>query len=230
MPEGRRPFRVIANLAMSADGKIAAARGPAGRLAGDADRRHMDLLRRQADAVLVGAATLRAADPPLAAARRPRGATPLAPTLWGLVAAGRRPLPADARFFGPPGTARRRVLVAACQRPRMAAAGLPAHVGLWTAGERRIEPRRVLALLRARGARTLLIEGGGETLWPFVQADLVDELFVTLAPLMLGGRGAPSPLGGDGLALPEARQLALVAVRRRGDEVFCHWRRAPRRC
>ena len=59
-----RPF-VFLNAAVSADGKIAPSSRARVRLGSDRDRRRMDLLRASADAVLIGAGTLRAEDPPL---------------------------------------------------------------------------------------------------------------------------------------------------------------------
>ena len=53
--------------------------------------------------------------------------------------------------------------------------------------------------------------------------DLLDELHVTLAPALLGGRDAPTLLEGQGLSMNERRRLRLADVRREGDELYCRW-------
>jgi len=56
-----------------------------------------------------------------------------------------------------------------------------------------------------------------------VRAGLVDELYVTVAPALLGGREAPTLLGGDGFSMDEQVHLRLVEVDREGDELFCRY-------
>ena len=53
--------------------------------------------------------------------------------------------------------------------------------------------------------------------------DLVDELNVTIAPALLGGRDAPTLLQGDGLKMADRRRLRLTDVRREGDELYCRY-------
>lgn len=82
----------------------------------------------------------------------------------------------------------------------------------------------LLRRLRDRGIERLLVEGGGELNWSFVSQDLLDELFVTVAPALLGGRDAPTLLEGDGFYMAEQRRLRLLDVRHEGDELFCRYR------
>jgi 5-amino-6-(5-phosphoribosylamino)uracil reductase len=56
------------------------------------------------------------------------------------------------------------------------------------------------------------------------ERDLVDELWLTICPVIFGGATAPTPVGGDGLLLP--KQLELVNLNRLDQEVFLHYRRA----
>ena len=80
-----------------------------------------------------------------------------------------------------------------------------------------------LARLHERGVERLLVEGGGELNWALVAADLVDEIYVTIAPTLLGGSGAPTLLGGEGLPMRRQTRLRLVEVEREGDELFCRY-------
>lgn len=84
-----------------------------------------------------------------------------------------------------------------------------------------------LAHLRARwGIERLLCEGGGELNDGLLRAGLVHELHLTICPLLLGGRQAPTLADGVGFPrLIDAAQFRLVRRRRVGDELFCVFRR-----
>jgi diaminohydroxyphosphoribosylaminopyrimidine deaminase/5-amino-6-(5-phosphoribosylamino)uracil reductase len=63
------------------------------------------------------------------------------------------------------------------------------------------------------------VEGGGELLASFVELDLFDKLYLFQAPLLIGGKGALSFLGGKGAErLERAPRLKLVSSRRLGDD------------
>lgn len=84
-----------------------------------------------------------------------------------------------------------------------------------------VDPARVLADLWRRGVRSVLVEGGGEVHASFVAAGLFDRVWVDVGPLLLGGRVAPGPLGGQGLArLGDAPRVEGIDVRRSGDDVL----------
>jgi 5-amino-6-(5-phosphoribosylamino)uracil reductase len=57
----------------------------------------------------------------------------------------------------------------------------------------------------------------------FLEADLLDELRLTLCPVLIGGRTAPTPVGGPGRPLSGRRMLRLVDVAQTGDELFLHY-------
>ncbi len=220
-----RPF-VYLNMAMTADGKITSARREYPRFTSDEDRRTMDRLRADADAVLVGAGTVRADDPPmqirdpaLVAARRSRGRPA---GVLNVVVSARLDLDPAARFFTAPHDGGR-IVATIDDPPAERLPALESVAEVWRCGEGRVALPRLLTRLRERGVERLLVEGGGETNWEFLREDLLDELYVTIAPTLLGGRDAPTWLEGDGLAMAGARRLRLVGVRRAGEELFCRW-------
>jgi len=90
-------------------------------------------------------------------------------------------------------------------------------------GHGRVDLRALLARLRARAVERLLVEGGGELNGALVEAGLVDELYVTVAPCVLGGRAAPTPVDGEGLAMDSRVRLRLVSLDRHGDELYCRY-------
>jgi len=91
--------------------------------------------------------------------------------------------------------------------------------------------RRVQAGLRAlgeRGIQSLLIEGGAELAGAMVAAGAVDRVAWFLAPMLIGGRGAPSALGGQGAAtLAIAPRLTGVTSERVGDDLLVTGRLRP---
>ena len=82
----------------------------------------------------------------------------------------------------------------------------------------------MLADLRARGVRALLSEGGPTMHGSLLAAGLVDELFLTITPLITGDEDEPNIVAGG--RLPEAVGLELVSVDRAGSELFLRYGRA----
>jgi len=220
-----RPY-VYVNMAMTVDGKITSAGREIPALTSGHDREEMDRLRAEADALLVGAGTLRADDPPLhvrsEAMRAYRRSLGKPDGLDRVVVSARLDLPRDARFFD--ATHGGRCIVATVEdAPDEHVRELSSRAEVWRAGRGRVDVRVVLERLRELGVERLLVEGGGETNWALVEQDLVDELHVTVAPWLLGGRSAPTLLEGTGFAMAGRRGLRLNEVRRIDDELYLRY-------
>ena len=88
----------------------------------------------------------------------------------------------------------------------------------------------VNALLDELGRRrrtNVLVEGGGEVLGSFVDADAADEVHIFVAPLLIGGAGAPAPLAGRGVAhLQDALRLTDLSTVLLDGDVYLHGRKA----
>jgi diaminohydroxyphosphoribosylaminopyrimidine deaminase/5-amino-6-(5-phosphoribosylamino)uracil reductase len=70
------------------------------------------------------------------------------------------------------------------------------------------------------GVSQLLIEGGGDTIWPFVAANFADELVFFVAPIIIGGREAVPAVGGTGFArIKDALNLKELSVGRIGPDL-----------
>jgi len=227
--EGRRP-RVIASLAVSADGKIDSVAREGGRFSSRLDRDRLDALRAEADALIVGAATVRAEDPPLRVrdpARRHRRLAEGRPEQLVVVVVTRSGrVPPAARFLREPAAARWLAVPDDLGAERLAplrSVLAEGRLELVRCGHGGVEPALLLARLCERGCRTILIEGGGELLAAFLDRDLVDELRLTLCPTLLGGRAAPGLVGGEGWTLARRPRLRLVQFERVGDELFLRY-------
>jgi 5-amino-6-(5-phosphoribosylamino)uracil reductase len=78
--------------------------------------------------------------------------------------------------------------------------------------------------LETLGIKRLAILGGGKLVASVLAAGLVDEFWVTVCPLILGGVDAPTPVEGKGFLADVAPKLQLLAVKQVGQEVFLHYR------
>jgi len=77
-----------------------------------------------------------------------------------------------------------------------------------------VDLKGLLQMLEGRKVRRLLIEGGSEVIWSFLESDCVDEFKVFVGNLILGGSTAPTPAGGGGVKnLEQAVRLRLEASR-----------------
>ena len=218
----RRPY-VLLSCAMSIDGCLDAPGPRRLVLSGAADLDRVDAERAEADAIMVGAATVRRDNPRLLIRSAARRAVRIArdlpehPARVTLTASGE--LDPGALFFGPAG-AGAVVYCAAPQAPRLQfllndvaqVIAVPPPVGLVA----------ILADLSRRGVRRLLVEGGARLGREFLSAGLVDELALAVAPFFVGVAAAPRFAGpavyphgpGRPMHLAEVRQLDEVVLLR----------------
>ena len=90
-----------------------------------------------------------------------------------------------------------------------------------------LDPRKIVAALEARGHRLILSEGGSHSLAPLLAAGAVDELFLTVSPLLVGRTPADPRLGlveGADLLSGGPLEAELIGVRRDGDHLFLRYR------
>lgn len=215
-------------LAMSADGKIADVRRSPARFSSSTDRAHLEKQVSLADAVLFGAGTLRAygttlgvSNPQLKDARRQQG-KPLQPIQ--IVCSYSAEIEPNLRFFRQ--SVPRWLLTTALGAKR------------WESSFESFERILVVDLstdkfdwndafcqLTQLGIKRLAVLGGGELVASLLAADLIDEFWLTVCPLILGGEKAPTPVEGEGFLSNSARSLQLLSVETIDQEVFLHYRR-----
>jgi riboflavin biosynthesis pyrimidine reductase len=205
-----RPY-VVCNFVSTADGK-ATAQGRSGALGGPADRVAFHLLRTQVDAILAGTGTLRVEnygrlirEEKMESRRVAQGREPR-PLGIVITASGdvpwEIPLLADSRshvvVYAPPGMV--------C--PETAARIDLHHVE---------DPHRQLAgilksLRRDHGVRSLLCEGGPTMFNAMIGAGLIDELFLTIAPALVGGGELPMTTGPAAASMLELRLVHALEL------------------
>lgn len=212
-------MKVSSNTAISLDGRINTRERRFAFFGSARDHARMSRLRGDADAVLVGGATFRnwphPALPDAADRSRLAGQKP-----WNVVVSRGLDIPLDTDFVREPAI-----------RPLVLTrvASLRRHpIGVDTvgyAGEDDLPVAWILSQLALRGVERLLVEAGGDLLFQFIAADAIDEINLTLCPIVVGG-DSPSLAGGAGFDLATMRRFRLVAAEPEGDEVFLRYARA----
>jgi riboflavin biosynthesis pyrimidine reductase len=110
---------------------------------------------------------------------------------------------------------------------RLRDGGLPAHVFVEVIGSGDgVRPAELASFLARYRDQVVLCEGGPHIMGELVAADLVDEIFLTLAPQVIGrARDRLGLAEGVGLEPGDARWHALASVKRSGDHLFLRYRR-----
>ncbi len=202
---------VTLKCAMTLDGKIAAFDRSARWITGEAARLEAHRLRGHSDAVMVGIGTVLADDPALTVRLDPPW--PREPMRVVLDSRARLPLTARVIDSGSPS---RVVVAVADEAPvervtRLEARGVT--VLSCKSRDGRVDLADLCARLFALDVTGVLLEGGSELNWAFVEAGLVDRVAIFIAPLLIGGALAPTAVGGRGLLLPEALRLRSLEAR-----------------
>ncbi len=223
-----RPF-VTVKWAMTLDGKIATRTGDSRWVSGDASRRLVHRERDASDAIVVGVGTVLLDDPLLTVRLDPsedvRAPRPVPPLRVVLDSQARTPPASRLLADVAPGT----VLIAtteqapSAQIQRLLDAG--AEVVVFPAVDGRVELQAVLAELARRGKIRVIVEGGSEVNGAFFQSSLVDRVLIFVAPKLVGGLRAPTPIGGEGRdTMSKAIALGDLTWRSVGDDLLIEGR------
>jgi 5-amino-6-(5-phosphoribosylamino)uracil reductase len=220
-----RPHTTVV-LAMSADGKITDFRRSPARFGSGADKAHLETQIAISDAVLFGAGTLRAYGTTLTVSnpilRQQRITENKSSQPFHIVLSSSGNINPDIKFFQQP--IQRWLLTT--QKGAV----------FW---QGRSEFERILVIETPNGnidtcaawqhlvnlqIKNLAVLGGGELVASLLKFDLIDELWLTVCPLILGGVTAPTPVAGEGFLADLAPRLELLTVHTVDQEVFLHYR------
>ena len=213
------------NFVASIDG-AATLEGASGGLSGPADKQIFGVLRMVCDALVVASGTVLAEkydalrlDPPSRAWRTAHG---LAEFPVMVIVSGSLELDLEQLVFTDAPI--RPVVLTHASAPAERRAAVAAVADVVTAGEQAVDLAAGLAALRARGVTQVLSEGGPQLFGALTAADLVDELCLTVSPL-LAGAGAGRITAG----VPAApRSMALLSVLGAEDMLFLRYARSGR--
>lgn len=209
------PF-VVAKFAMSLDGKIATRKFDSKWISNEWSRNYVHQLRRESDAIMVGVNTVLKDDPQLTARNGEGIRQPLR-----VIVDSRGQTPVSAKVFESPGKA----LIATTRMIDLAQTGRYANAGIETAllttKNERVDIDELLKYLGRKEITSVLVEGGGTLLGTLFDRRLVDKVFAFIAPIIIGGQEAVSPVAGEGVeSVALAPRLSRIRVERFGDDIM----------
>ena len=212
-------MKVIINGAMTVDGKIATASGDS-RISSKQDLVRVHKLRASVDAIVVGISTILADDPRLTV-RLVRGKNPIR-----VIVDSKGRIPLESKILQTASKVKT-IVAMTDQAPAdkiQKIEDMGAHVMVISAGKegqnaavpRGVNLKELFMRLKNLGLKKILVEGGGELNWSLLRLGLVDELVVTIAPKIAGGRLAITLAEGDGFdKIAQGIQLKLDKLERK---------------
>jgi diaminohydroxyphosphoribosylaminopyrimidine deaminase/5-amino-6-(5-phosphoribosylamino)uracil reductase len=210
------PF-VVSKYAMTLDGKIACASGDAKWVSGEASRLQVQRMRKQYSGIMVGIGTV-LADDPMLNCRIEAGVDPVR-----IVCDSNLHIPLDSRIVQTAGdipavVACTQTAAASAKATALQAAGVTV---LPAGGGARVDLNVLMRLLGRREIDSVLLEGGATLNAAAFEAGVVNKVVAFIAPKLVGGAEAPSPVGGAGIPrMADAIALTSVTTGRCGDDLW----------
>ena len=227
-PNKRKYPQTTVILAMTADGKIADRIKTPARFGSNADQAHLEAQIALVDGVMFGAGTLRAygsslpiTNPHLLWQRQERIKS-LQPVHLVVSASGN--LNPQERFFQQPiprwllTTETGAVFWQDKQRFERVL------IGKLLKEYNSFDWQEILPQFKQSGIEKLAVLGGGELVASLLSLDLIDELWLTVCPIIFGGKNAPTPVEGIGFLQSQGKKLQLLEVKQIDQEIFLHYK------
>jgi riboflavin-specific deaminase-like protein len=221
----QRP-RIIVNFAITIDGKVSPAKVTPSLFTSSYDKRRLLEIRSLGDALLVGRNTVQTdnmsmglPDEDLRLARIERGQSeyPLR-----VVISNSGNLSTDLNIFNHRFSPI--VIYSTTRMPKFTQTALQCRTTLHLTDHDHLSLHDVLNdLCETHHVETLVCEGGPHLAKGLAEIDAIDELFVTIAPILFGGTGAPGILGTPGAFLPSSRIFQLASMKVEATECYLHY-------
>jgi 2,5-diamino-6-(ribosylamino)-4(3H)-pyrimidinone 5'-phosphate reductase len=209
--------KIILSAAISIDGKLATTTGDS-KLSSKKDLIRLHKLRSKVDAILIGKNTVKK-DDPLLTVRYSKGKNPTRIILdsSGTISSNSKILQTSSEI---------KTIIAVCKKiTKKNLEKLEQFpIDVMVLGENQVNVKSLLQNLGRRKIKTVLLEGGGSINWEFIKNNLVDELFITITPYILGGTDSISLVQGKGFdTILKSTKLRLKSVRRIQNDVVLHY-------
>jgi len=201
---------------MSADGKIALPDKKQLRISSQEDIKRVHRLRNSVDAILVGIGTILADNPKLTVKKK---------------------------YAKKPKNPIKVILDSKCQIPDDANVLKGKTIILTTTSTNRFKDREnveiikckskkgfvdledALSKLSKKSIKRILVEGGGTVIWSFIKSGYVDDIYIYMNPIIIGGKDTPTVADGEGIkSSREIIKLDLVSYKKLGEGVLFHYR------
>lgn len=219
-----RPF-VFINAAMSADGKISTVERKQTRISGKEDFDRVDSLKAECDAIMVGVGTVLADNPSLTVKsenrREERKIEGIDENPLRIVVDSKARTPVDAAILNK--GEGKRIIAVSEQAIIEDVSGLGKKAEILVCGKEEVDLKKLLYILLQRGVSRLMVEGGATLNWSLVSQKLVDEIYIYVGNIIIGGENAPSLVDGKGFVKAMVK-LELLSAKKMDDGVLLRWR------
>ncbi|MEJ2277621.1 MAG: 2,5-diamino-6-(ribosylamino)-4(3H)-pyrimidinone 5'-phosphate reductase [Candidatus Lokiarchaeota archaeon] len=212
---------IILSAAMTIDGKIASKSGDP-ELSDEEDWREVHKLRTEVEAIMVGKGTIIKDNPKLHIKYYKHQG------YYRIVMDSKLSIPIDSKVINyEPVLYPTLICCVETIDKKKESLFTKNNITLIKAGsEERVDIRKALKKLYKMGIKSILLEGGGNLNWSFLKGDLIDEIRLTIAPWMVGGREAISLVEGEGYnKMNSAQRFNLIRIQNRNNYVILHYRR-----
>jgi 2,5-diamino-6-(ribosylamino)-4(3H)-pyrimidinone 5'-phosphate reductase len=213
-------MQITVNAAMTIDGKIATILGNS-EISSEEDLSRVHELRASVDGIVVGISTVLVDDPRLTVrmgAKQVRRKHPVR-----IIIDSKGKIPLDSRVLRT--ASKVKTIVAVTELAHADTINKIEKMGavVIVSGKKTVNLKKVLSTVKKMGIKKILVEGGGEINWSFFSQGLVNELIVTIAPRIVGGRQATTLVEGEGypsISNGVKLQLQKVQMQTNGELVL----------
>ena len=214
---GRFRPHVIFSAAITLDGKLATRTGDS-KLSSRADKNRVHKLRSKVDVILIGKNTAKIDDPVLSV-HDTKKKNPIR-----IILDSNATIHTSSRILETSSKIPTIIVVAKNARKKNLQMLEKFPVQIIVCGKYKVNIKKLLTILRKRGIKKILVEGGGATNWAFVKENLVDEAIITITPYLVGGMTATTLVDGDGFStIAKSIRLKLKSVSKMKNEVILHY-------
>ncbi|MBD3216430.1 MAG: 2,5-diamino-6-(ribosylamino)-4(3H)-pyrimidinone 5'-phosphate reductase [Candidatus Lokiarchaeota archaeon] len=220
MRENKKPY-IILSAAMTIDGRIASKTGDP-ELSDEEDWKEVHKLRTEVDAIMVGKGTILIDNPKLHIKYYDHNG------YYRIVLDSNLSIPIHSKVLNYQTELYPTLICATNHAPkeRVRTFESKENIEVINCGEsEKVDLMKLMPILKQKGIKKILLEGGGTLNWSFIKHNLIDELRLTIAPWLVGGKGAISLVEGVGFSkMDEAPRFNLVNIKHRNNYVTLQYK------
>ena len=215
---GRFRPHVIFSAAITLDGKLATRTGES-KLSSKKDKIRVHKLRGKVDAILVGKNTVKI-DDPLLSVHNIKKKNPMR-----IILDSNATISTNSKILKTSSKISTIIVVSKKAQKKNLHKLEKFPIQIIACGNNTVNIKKLLAVLKKKGIKDILVEGGGITNWAFVKENLVDEAIITITPYLVGGMSATTLVDGDGFStIAKSPKLKLKNVTKMKDEVILYYK------
>jgi len=208
---------VIFSAAITLDGKLAT-RTSDSKLSSKADKNRVHKLRGKVDAILIGKNTAKI-DDPLLSVHNIKKKNPVR-----IILDSNATIRTSSRILKTCSKIPTIIVVSKSAQKKNLQRLEKFPVQVIVCGKYTVNVKKLLGILKKKGIKNILVEGGGTTNWTFVKENLVDEAIITITPYLVGGMYATTLVDGDGFStIVKSTKLKLKNAIKTKNEVVLHY-------